>query len=51
MKKQILFLKIADENGVFVVDSENIDETYGHTMENILKNTMQLENIRNERMM
>lgn len=33
---------------VFIVDNERLNETYGHSIENILKDTMKLDNVRNE---
>jgi predicted ATP-binding protein involved in virulence len=33
---------------VFIVDNERLNETYGHSIENILKDTMKLESVRNE---
>ncbi|MBZ9607369.1 hypothetical protein G9F73_005970 [Clostridium estertheticum] len=39
---------IKDKNGVSLFDNDKIDETYGHIIENILKTTMKLENVRND---
>lgn len=48
IKAEQLRIMKKDENGVSIVDSEKVNETYGHTIENILRTTMQLENIRND---
>ncbi|MBU3112676.1 AAA family ATPase [Clostridium lacusfryxellense] len=48
IKAEQLRILIKDKNGVSLFDDDKIDETYGHTMENILKTTMKLENIRND---
>lgn len=43
-----LRILIKDKNGVSLLDNDKIDETYGHTIENILKTTMKLDNLRND---
>lgn len=48
IKAEQLRIMKKDENGVSIVDNERINETYGHTIENVLKTTMEVENVRNE---
>ena len=48
IKAEQLRILIKDKNGVSLFDNDKIDETYGHTIENILKTTMKLENVRND---
>lgn len=48
IKSEQLRILIKDKNGVSLFDNDKIDETYGHTIENILKTTMKLDNIRND---
>jgi predicted ATP-binding protein involved in virulence len=47
IKSEQLRILIKDKKGVSLFDNDKIDETYGHTIENILKTTMKLDNIRN----
>lgn len=46
--KQLRVIK-RDENGVSIVDNNLLEETYGHTVESILVNTMKLKNTRNDK--
>ena len=48
IKAEQLRILIKDKNGVSLFDNDKKDETYGHTIENILKTTMKLENTRND---
>ncbi|MBX4263015.1 AAA family ATPase [Clostridium estertheticum] len=48
IKAEQLRILIKDKNGVSLLDNDKIDETYGHTIENILKTTMKLDNLRND---
>ena len=48
IKAEQLRILIKDKNGVSLFDNDKIDETYGHTIENILKTTMKLDNLRND---
>lgn len=48
IKSEQLRILVKDKNGVSLFDVAKIDETYGHTVENILKTTMKLENVRND---
>ena len=48
IKAEQLRILVKGKNGVTLFDNDKIDETYGHTIENILKTTMQLENVRND---
>jgi len=48
IKAEQLRILIKDKNGVSLFDNDKIDETYGHTIENILKSTMKLDNLRND---
>ncbi|MBX4271075.1 AAA family ATPase [Clostridium estertheticum] len=48
IKAEQLRILIKDINGVSLLDNDKIDETYGHTIENILKTTMKLDNLRND---
>ncbi|MBZ9607309.1 ATP-binding protein [Clostridium estertheticum] len=48
IKAEQLRILIKDKNGVSLFDNDKIDETYGHIIENILKTTMKLENVRND---
>jgi len=48
VKAEQLRILIKDKNGVSLFDNDKIDETYGHTIENILKTTMKLDNLRND---
>ena len=48
IKAEQLRILIKDKNGVSLFDDDKMDETYGHTIENILKTTMKLENVRND---
>ena len=46
-REQLRVLK-RDENGVSIVDNDRLDETYGHTVESILKSIMGLNSVRND---
>lgn len=46
-KREQLRVLRRDENGVSIVDNDKLDETYGHTVESILMNTMNLTQRRN----
>ena len=48
IRAEQLRILVKDKNGVSLFDNEKIDETYGHTIENILRTTMKLENVRND---
>ena len=48
IKSEQLRILIKDKDGVSLFDNDKIDETYGHTTENILKTTMKLDNLRND---
>jgi len=48
IKAEQLRILVKDKNGVSLFNNEKIDETYGHTIENILGTTMKLENVRND---
>jgi predicted ATP-binding protein involved in virulence len=48
IKAEQLRIMKKDEKGVSIVENERINETYGHTIENVLKTTMEVENVRNE---
>lgn len=48
IKAEQLRILIKDKNGVSLIDNDKIDETYGYTLENILKTTMKLDNLRND---
>ncbi|MBU3157645.1 AAA family ATPase [Clostridium estertheticum] len=45
IKADQLRILIKDINGVSLLDNDKIDETYGHTIENILKTTMKLDGV------
>lgn len=48
IKKEQLRVLRKDENGVSIVNNDKLDETYGHTVESILKSTMELKSVRND---
>lgn len=45
--KQLRIMK-RDRSNVFIVDNDKITETYGHTIEGVLRTTMNLKSVRNE---
>lgn len=45
--KQLRVMK-KDNNGIVVINGEDIDETYGHNVETILKGIMGIDNVRND---
>lgn len=48
IKAEQLRVMKKDSSGISVVQVEELDETYGQTVESILKSTMNLEQVRNE---